>query len=735
MQDDLEKKYTFCRICEAYCGLEVTTAGDQVVSVKPDKKHPVSKGYACIKGTSYADLHHGDNRVNQPLKRVGDAFEPISWSQALSEIGTRIRVLKKEHGARSIAHYLGNPTFFNTASALLLSDFAAALGSPNVFCSHSVDLNNKFYASKLFYGLDELSPIPDLNHCDFFMCLGGNPVVSQMSVINVVDPLKKLRDIESRGGQVYIVDPRKTETANKVGHYLPIPPGADIFMLLGFMYILLNEFNIEKDNIGNIESYSKHFSDLSSAVKEWTPERVAPLTGIKPEELRKIVGQYVQASQKNGAVLYMSTGVNMSGFGSVCYWLIQAINFVSGNFDRRGGSILPVGSFNLLALLLKLDKIKEKDSSHKTLVSGWGKIAGYFPVGALPEEILCSHSNRIRALFISAGNPCHSMPSPDWDTAMKKLDLVVSVDIFVSDTAKTYADYILPSVDMLERSDAGIAHSNLQLEPHAFFTRAVTPAKFERKPDWEIFSDLLKVSGIKSYTKPLAMIAVVNQLLKKVPFLKARVIPEHLFRILTRKQHDFNYSKLEKSKRGLPLPEHSYGEFFKHWPKEKIFDLAPSELINDLVRVQNLEKTMLKWHEETSDKFWLIGRRDRRLHNSWMRHNKGIRQLESNKATIHTQDALRLGINEKDTILIATDRGEIQLPVQITEDIAKQVIAVPHGWGELKVDLPLANKAENNNDALDTSSGANVNSILQAKMEPGSGQAVLTGQRVTVRAI
>ncbi|MBF5054623.1 hypothetical protein [Alloalcanivorax venustensis] len=73
---------TYCRICEAHCGLDVTLDGEKVVAVKPDKTHPVSKGYACIKGAAIGELHHDPDRVNHPLKKVGGEWQRISWSQA-----------------------------------------------------------------------------------------------------------------------------------------------------------------------------------------------------------------------------------------------------------------------------------------------------------------------------------------------------------------------------------------------------------------------------------------------------------------------------------------------------------------------------------------------------------------------------------------------------------------------------------------------------------------------------
>ncbi|MEM9193012.1 MAG: molybdopterin-dependent oxidoreductase, partial [Myxococcota bacterium] len=104
---------TFCRICEAHCGLIATVDPKGRVSLAPDRDHPVSKGYVCLKGLALGELHEDPDRLNQPMKRVGLDFVPISWAEALQGIGQRVRELRSRHGDRCIAHYAGNPTYFS----------------------------------------------------------------------------------------------------------------------------------------------------------------------------------------------------------------------------------------------------------------------------------------------------------------------------------------------------------------------------------------------------------------------------------------------------------------------------------------------------------------------------------------------------------------------------------------------------------------------------------------------
>ncbi len=727
MKQNAFQTTTYCRICEALCGLEATVDENNSVSLKPDKSHPVSAGYACIKGVSFGAMHDSDNRVNFPLKRTDSGFVRISWSQAIEEISARTRAIKNQYGARSLAHYMGNPSFFDASSSLLLGDFAAALGSPNCYSSHSVDLNNKFYGSGLIYGLDELLPIPDLTHTNCLLILGGNPLVSQMSVIGVPDVPGKLQAIEARGGKVFIADPRRTETAAKVGEHLPVAPGQDAFLLLGLLNAIVFDSDLLALNKEIIQTRARNLDALVELASKWPQDRVASLLDLEQKQLEALYKTFIESSVNGGAVVYLSTGVNMSGFGTICYWLAQVINFISGNFDRKGGSIVPEGSFDFLGLMLKRDKQHKAKPRQSTLDAGWKKVAGYFPVGVLPDEILSESEGAIRALFVSAGNPAHSMPHPDWHKALGQLELLVSVDIVVNDTARAHADYILPATDMLEREDFSLSQQTLQLAPFVHYTKAVVTPKYERRPEWQIFSELANHIGIEDIRSPLAVLATVNRFLDKLPGLKWRFSPTTIYRLVMMKSA-VSWRALTKTERGATLKAHRYGEFFQTWPENKLFDLTPAALLADLERLVTTSGDRMGMSDSPSVR--VIGRRDRRTHNSWMRFNKAIKKPDHNALIINEHDAAELQIKEQDSVLIATDRGSLAFPARLTDSIARGVVSVPHGWGG--IDSVARTNERGQSYSAREESGENINNILVASLEPGSGQAVLTGQRVTI---
>ena len=714
-------KKTYCRVCEASCGLAIEVEEDdrgneKIRRIRPDDEHPVSRGYACIKGTTLGGIHHDPDRVNYPMKRINGAFQKITWEQAIREIAERASAIKTRHGANALAHYSGNPSHANFKNILCTGDFIKILGSRNLYASHSIDLNNKFQVASDMYGVDIVHPIPDFEHTRFFMCIGANPVVSQMSVISVINPLEKMQAIEARGGKVIIVDPRRSETASKVGEHLFIQPGTDAFFLLAMLAVLHYELDF---CASQTDEYAEGAQELLATAQPWTPERVAPITGIAAVDIRRIAEEYQKA---DGAALYMSTGVNMGPFGSIAYWVLQGINYLSGNLDRQGGLLIPEGALDWLGLA---QKIIVNDPDIVTAEHGWQQVAGCFPVSTLPDEILSTTPDHIRALFISAGNPIHSTPHSDWPVAMESLELCVSVDIYINETAERYADYVLPATDMLERSDFPLSHLPLQSEPYAQYSAAVLRPKFDRREEWQIFGDLLLAIGAPPIsTKPLLILSRVNAILKRLPG-KMLLTPDHLLKLLLALSGKISLKQLRASPEGITLPPHKPGSFLRARLKRRI-NLAPSRVMNDLPRLTTYAENLEQGRSLKSDSsLVLIGRRSRKSHNSWMHNNKEIKHPDSNCVYIHPDDAAARRLADGDRAKISNGDNFIVLPVSITTDLMKGVIAASHGWGH----------QDSKNRKSSALSGENVNKVIpggNAHMEPASGQAIMLAHPVEV---
>jgi anaerobic selenocysteine-containing dehydrogenase len=714
---------TFCRICEVHCGLVVDVEGspgvgegERVVKVRPDREHPVTKGYCCVKGLGLGALHHDEDRVETPLKRVDGELVPITWEQANREIGARVRALVDEHGPRAIGMYQGNPTFFSLAGTLMSAGFVEALGSPNVFASHSIDVNTKFHVATEMYGLSLVQPVPDLEHVQMFLCLGSNPLVSQMSVVQVADAAGVLRRIEERGGRVVVVDPRRTETARRVGEHVAIRPGTDAYLLAAMLHVVTREVCVD---LAPARAVARGVDDFVAAGAPWTPERAERVTGVPAGTIRELATAYAAA---DGAALYCSTGVNMGPFGSICTWLVQGLNLLTGNLDRRGGLLVPRGAFDTLRLagLAGLGRFDE----HRTTDGRWHRVAGAFPVAALADEITTEHPDRIRALFVTSGNPVHSVPGGRLAAALERLDLVVSIDLYRNETA-AHADYVLPATDMLERSDFPASHQSLQVVPHAQWTPPVVAPLGERRTEWRVFSDLALASGARPWgTTPAHLLPRLNRLLARLP-RSPQVGFDQLLAVLLRWGRRTTLGELRRRPEGVLLPPTEPGSFLGHRvaTPDGLVDLAPADLVADLERLAASEADLAR-----PGVLRLVGRRDRRSHNSWMHNNPYIEQPDGNTALLHPLDAGERGIGDGDEVEVRGAAGAVRLPVRLTTDVARGVVVVPHGWGHRASGASRARAR----------AGVNVNEVVPggaAHMEPVSGQAVMLAHEVEVSAV
>ena len=171
----MEKKFTYCRICEASCGFIAEINDNKIIKYYPDRDHPVSRGYSCIKGREMLEIQYHPKRIRYPLKKINNKFQQISWKQAIDEIGDKLLELKEKHGSNSIGMYLGNPLAFTYSGLMYSALFSRSIGTKNLYGAGSQDCNNKFAHSKRFYGSSLIIIVPDFERIDHLLVFGSNP--------------------------------------------------------------------------------------------------------------------------------------------------------------------------------------------------------------------------------------------------------------------------------------------------------------------------------------------------------------------------------------------------------------------------------------------------------------------------------------------------------------------------------------------------------------------------------
>jgi anaerobic selenocysteine-containing dehydrogenase len=722
-----ETKLTFCRICEAGCGLSVTVEDNRVLRIEPDKNHVVSKGYACIKGVRFGSVQHSPDRVSTPLKRVGDEFVPISWDQAIAEIGDKLRELRKEHGPDSIALYIGSPMPYNFAAGLMQNAFVDGLGTRSVYGAGSQDCANKFVVSQHMYGSPFRLTFPDLENIETFIALGSNPAVSQMTFIQSPDALGRLRAVTERGGRVVWVNPRKTETARSVGEHLFIRPDTDVFFLLSFAHELFRTGGIDRDRAAAHLSRVEVLEQVSAA---WPAERTAQVTGISAEALRELVKRY---RESNGAALYCATGVNQGTNGTLAFWLLEAINAVSGNLDKRGGTLVGRGLYDMPAFLKKAGKLERKD---RTRIGDLPSVTDTFPAVVLADEILTPGKGQVRALINLGGNPVLSCPGSGGklDEALSKLELLVCVDLFRNETGNL-AHYVLPSTTFLERPDIPmVLHwmGGTQPQRYVQYTDAVlTPSEGVREESW-IFLKLGLRAKLPLFGNPVfGLVFRWLDRLGRLPLIGHRfaLTPERIIAGALRlfKETAPLKEQRERHPHGQRLPPNEAGNFLGQrvlHPDGRV-DVAPQLFVDT---AKKLEVDFARELEQRHA-IKIVSKREKRSHNTWLHNIEGFvdDKRSTNYLYMNPRDAEQLGLADGELATVSSPQGSIEIPVQVTDEMMQGAAALPHGWGHQKADaLPRARRYPGSNVNVLTPTGAE-------SCEKLSGMTHMTGIIVDVR--
>src|SRR5450432_3764405 len=176
-QDD-RVTYRACHLCEALCGLEIRSRGDEIVSVRGDPDDAFSRGHVCPKAVALIDIHNDPDRLRAPVRRVGDHWEKIGWDEAFELVASRIAAIQREHGPNALGVYLGNPNAHHAGSILNVPALIRALQTRNRFSATSVDQLPQHVACHAMYGHFFMFPIPDVDHTAYWLILGANPIAS-----------------------------------------------------------------------------------------------------------------------------------------------------------------------------------------------------------------------------------------------------------------------------------------------------------------------------------------------------------------------------------------------------------------------------------------------------------------------------------------------------------------------------------------------------------------------------
>lgn len=640
-----------CNICEAMCGLVIQHDGENVLSIKPDPEDPLSRGHICPKAVALQDFRTDPDRITKPLKKVDGVFVEIGWDEAYDYAAERLRMVQEAHGKDGVGVYLGNPNAHKFANLMNIPGLVRALGTGNRYSSATADQIPHHVASIHMLGHPMLIPVPDVERTEFMLILGGNPIVSNGSMMTAPGFGKRMDEIKARGGRVVVIDPRRTETAVKAGEHHFIRPETDAFLLLALIHEVFAQ-GLERPAalpVTGIET-------LREAVQPFTAALAAQRTGIAEEVIKGLARDFASAPS---AVCYARMGASTQSFGGLCQWANNALNILTGNFDAPGGAMFTTPALDYVGMTSRKGKVRSYPE-RRSRVSGQPLYNGEYPVSVMAEEMETPGAGQIKALVTIAGNPVLTAPNGRRiEAAMETLDFMLSIDIHVNDTTR-HADLILPGTVALEEIMYDMVFHSFAVRNTAGFAEALFEPPHGNPQEWEIIATLA------------ARIAGTN-----APMPSPHQMLEGL---LPRGFHGDQVTLTAMLESGTALdlgPLVSNLEARLETPDGKLH-LAPQVYLDDLPR-------LLAFAPEENREFPLqmIGRRLVRSHNSWTQNSARLVKGR-NRVTVqvHPEDAARIGLEEGGEARVASRVGSVTMPVEISDEMAPGVVSIPQGWGQ-----------------------------------------------------
>lgn len=703
--------YGWCPLCEAECGIQITTQGRRVISVRGDEKNTFSKGSVCPKAASLKDLHNDPDRLKYPMKRTGTTWTRIDWDEAFDLIEHNIAGIRNTHGNDAVALFMGNPNVHYHANLIYIGLLLKALNTKNRYSSSSLDQLPLMMASYLVFGHQMLFPVPDVDRTDYMIIMGGNPAVSGGSIMTAPGIGKRIRQIRKRRGKVVVIDPVHTRTADLADQHLFIRPGTDVFLLAAMVNTLFAEGLVTP---GRLASFSDGLETVKAAVNGFTPKNVSGITGIGAGQIQRLVREFAHAEK---AVCYGRMGTCTQEYGTLSTWLMLVFNSLTGNLDRPGGAMFTTPAVDLVGFTALAQERGWVGKTH-TRVNNYPDFAGEFPAAALAEEILTPGEGRIRGLITLAGNPVIAAPNGRMmDKALSSLEFMVSVDWYISESSR-HAHIILPPTTVLEHENHMMMVNLSGVRNYAAYSEAALPKEPGTRHNSEILSELTA----RMIKNPLLRFAVRK--------IKPEWLLDGLIRLgphgsfLPFQTSALRLSAIKKAKHGIdlgPLKPQLPGRLFT---PSKRMQLAPDRLVSALGTLRSNLNCRTPSPEPPLD-LVLIGRRNSMSNNSWF-HNFERLHNRANRCTLFLNpgDAEKKGIQTGDRVRVTSSVHAVELEAEVTDRIMPGVVSIPHGWGHHRPGVRLR--------VARVHAGVSINDITDHKRLDLSGNAAFSGTPVSI---
>ncbi|RXT06343.1 molybdopterin-dependent oxidoreductase [Ammoniphilus sp. CFH 90114] len=458
--------------CPDTCALHVYKENGKIVKVTGNPEHPVTQGAICNKVRNMTERIYHPERLMHPMKRVGKKgegkFEPISWSEAMEEITQRFKGIIASDGPEAILPYsfYGNMGLLNADG--MDRRFFHKLGSSQLdqtICSIAGNVGFG-YTMGITGGLQPEETVDS----KLIIVWGANLVSTNMHQMILAEKARK------NGAKVIVIDVHKNQTGKWADWFIPILPGTDAALALGIMHVLFKEFMVDE---AFLAKYTHGYVELREHVKEYTPNKVAQITGVPASDIIELSRLYGTISP---TFIRIGNGLQHHDNGGMAVRTIACLPALTGQWAKWGGGATKSNGWYARLNQQALARPNLRTNTNARIIN----------MNQLGSALLDLHDPPIKALFVYGTNP--AVVAPDTNQVIQGLlreDLFTVVhDLFLTDTAK-YADLVLPATSSFENTDLykSYWHPYIQLQ------EPVISPLGESKSNFELFQLLAQAMG------------------------------------------------------------------------------------------------------------------------------------------------------------------------------------------------------------------------------------------------
>jgi thiosulfate reductase/polysulfide reductase chain A len=652
-----------CSECAVHCGSLVHVRDGVVEAIKPNPAHPLSKGAFCIKGfKGPTGLTYAENRLLYPQRRVGERgggeWQRISWDEALDYAADQFAAVRRQHGPPSLVAACNNA---NVARGIAVVLLLRSLGSPNWMINQDLCGGCRAVSSRAT-GLD-ITRGEDIEHARCALVVGRNSYEA--------DPIEwiGLKGLKARGGQIVVIDPKRTPTVKIADLWLRPYPGTDAALALAMINVMIEDELYDRDFV---ENFTHGFEALRLRAREFSVARAEQLSGVPAQDILAAARIYARGP----STFVSGHGIDAFSAGVQTFRAFHCLVGISGNVDRLGGNRRvkkPKGFRDNLQVVhdpkFRLPKETEASTIGADRFPLWAGPRGWQTACHNPsviDAILTGKPYPVRAMYVSGANIVVTYPNtPKTVEALRSLDFLMVASDTMTPTAEL-ADLVVPKTTALEEDDIRLQPGG----PLITMTQAAVARRGEARDDLDIARGLL--------AKMQERDAVTANFL---PWRNEDELIEHLL-------GDSGVTLDQLRRDGFATYPYALEDFAK-FPSptgkvelysEAIASIGVDALPNFVAPARDGAAPEIK---SSFPLTLLTGDREKTYHHSRFRDQPWAKKLSPDpKIVIHPATAQEFALTQDQWVRVETPgaRGSCRMKVKISDATPEGVVSTGMGW-------------------------------------------------------